>query len=449
VYIAIGVNDNLLVEAMKNALIHAADVGSDTVTNRLLETGANPNFRDENGTSPLDIAACNGHFAVVKSLLPKIRDLADYGQSALSLAAEYDHFTIVKLLLERGVTLHFSQPKDIEILRKAVNKNYSELIKLLLAHSREDTYGISLTEAADNGDESVVNLLLLLGVTAGDDQLKKRAMDDYPSAIKHLIDHDAERPQAPSSLQKAAAAGHELIVRLLLKHRVPIDVRPKEDSALHKAVINNHPTIVEILLNYHADINDPGSSGTPLFLAAKFGYHEIVELLLKRGANIDAENENGTALEIAARRGHLEIVESLILKHGSPKDSVHQLTPKERLNRKGPQGTALQCAAAGGHIEIAELLIEQGADVNVQSGPYGTALQAAVAEGKVDMVKMLVKMLYNARATDFSMSGELRWDKATSKWIPNEHPYTPEPRTPGLTNSHTILTTPPTSPLPM
>ncbi|PQE20333.1 multiple ankyrin repeats single kh domain protein [Rutstroemia sp. NJR-2017a BBW] len=440
-----GLNDKLLAEAMKDALIHAVDVGSDTVTNRLLEAGANPNFRDEEGASPLDIAACNGHFAVVKSLLPKIRDLADYGQSALSLAAEYDHYTIVKLLLERGVTLHFSQPKDIEILRKAVDKNYSELIKLLLAHSREETYGISLNEAAESGDESVVDLLLLLGATAEHTQLQEQAMDDHFSAIQHLLDHDAERPQGPSSLQKAAAAGHELIVSLLLKHKAPIDLRPNEDSALHKAVINNHPSIVEILLNHHANVNDPGSSGTPLLLAAKFGYQQIVDLLLKRGANIDAENENGTALEIAARRGHFEIVESLILEHGSTKDPVHGLTPKERLNRKGPQGTPLQCAAAGGYREIAELLIAQGADVNVQSGPYGTALQAAVAEGRVDMVKMLC----SARATDFSITGEMRWDRATSAWITNEHPYTPEPRTPGLPNGNNFQTTPPPTPPPI
>jgi ankyrin repeat protein len=434
----IGVNDKFLAEAMEQALIHAADVGSETVVNRLLGEGVIPNIQDQDGASPLEIAARNGHEAVVRSLLSNGPNLTDFGHSALSLAAEFDHFTIVKLLLEKGVTLRFSRSQDLDVLRKVVENGYSELTKLLLAHSREDTYGISLSKAAKDGDESVVDLLLLLGGTAGNMALQAKATDDHESAIRHLLHHDAQHPQGPSSLQKAAAAGHELIVKLLIKHGANIEVKPHEDSALHKAVIHNYPSIVKTLLERGADINASGSSGTPLILAAQHGYEKIVELLLEKGANIDAESDNGTPLEIAARHGYLKIVERLISGYPNVRDQLHVQLLMKRLNRKGPQGTVLQCAAAGGHKEVANLLLAQGADVNVQSGPYGTALEAAIAEGNVDMVKILLR----AGATDFSHGGDKRWDKVISTWVPNEQPYCPEPRTPLLTNGKTSMSPP-------
>jgi ankyrin repeat protein len=441
VHMSIGIDNEHLIIAKEQALIHAADVGSDAVINRLLDEGANPSTRDTDGASLLEIAACNGHLNVVKSLLKSLLskgyNLSDFGHAALSRAAEFDHLTIVKLLLEKGVTLRFSRQGDLEILRKAVENNYSELVNLLLAHSQENTYGISLNEAAKKGDESVVDLLLLLGATADDPTLQEQAMDDHESAIQLLLDHDAQHPQDPSSLQKAAAAGHELIVKLLLRHGATIEVEPREDSALHKAVIKNYPSIVKTLLEYGADANAFGSSGTPLLLAAQSGYEQIVDLLLERGASTEAENENGTPLEIAARNGHLKIVERLISRHPNTTDQLHAQSLIERLNQKRSQGTVLQCAAAGGHKEIVNFLLSQGADINVQSGPYGTALQAAVVEGKVDMVKILRRA--EPPAEDFSDGGNKRWDKATSKWVQNE--YLPEPQTPLVTNGNT--STPP------
>ncbi|TAQ91338.1 hypothetical protein B7494_g305 [Chlorociboria aeruginascens] len=424
------VNNSFFAAAIETALIQAADVGSENVINRLLEERSHhDNIRDEDGASLLEIAAANGHFTVVKSLILKGSNLEDFGHSALSLAAESDHLTIVKLLLEEGVALSFSNLRDLEILQKAVENGYGEITNLLLAHINQGTYGESLSRAAKDGDVSVVNLLLSLGTMNDVKTLHKQAADGHELAMQHLLSYDAEHPEELSSLQKAAEEGHDLVVKFLLENDANIAVGAKEDSALHKAISKNRPTIVKMLLAYDADANALGFSGAPLLLATQDGYEQIIDLLLARGANLNVENENGTALEIAARQGYLRIVERLISGHLNATNNVHTQSLKEILNRRGPQGTVLQCAAAGGHREIVNLLLKQGADVDIQSGPYGTALQAAVEEGNVDVVKIL----RSAKATDFSCGGDNTWDKVTSTWVPTV-PYELQPPPPANGN---------------
>jgi ankyrin repeat protein len=69
----------------------------------LLEAGADINKADNNGWTPLCIAAQNGNVEIVKLLLDSganVNKATKDGLTALSLAANYGHETCVKLLLD-------------------------------------------------------------------------------------------------------------------------------------------------------------------------------------------------------------------------------------------------------------------------------------------------------------------------------------------------------------
>ena len=90
-------------------LSRAAVRGHEAAVKLLLaKDGVDPDFKDNNGQTPLSFAAGTGHEAVVKLLLakkgvdPGSKD--KYGETPLSRAASNGLEAVVKMLLEKGTT---------------------------------------------------------------------------------------------------------------------------------------------------------------------------------------------------------------------------------------------------------------------------------------------------------------------------------------------------------
>lgn len=178
-----------------------------------------------------------------------------------------------------------------------------------------------------------------------------------------------------NALHRAALAGHEAIVWILLGQGPDVSARTSRgDTPLHCASASGHVAVVEILLG-GIEIDDRGWRGcTPLHFAAMQGHEDVARLLVERGADLEAINDQGaTPLHVGAWRGHAGIVRMLL---GEGADvAVSDL-----------QGfTALQHAAMGGRDEVALVLVEGGADLRWKNKRGQTAFGVACANGHKEM----------------------------------------------------------------
>jgi ankyrin repeat protein len=104
---------------------------------RLLETAVDVNAPDDNGYTPLMIAARCGHADIVQTLLDKGADVdavdATHGLTALMLASKAGKPDVVKLLVARGANVKRIASHGKTALKLAEHFGHEEVVKLLRA----------------------------------------------------------------------------------------------------------------------------------------------------------------------------------------------------------------------------------------------------------------------------------------------------------------------------
>ncbi|KAJ7706722.1 ankyrin repeat-containing domain protein [Mycena rosella] len=282
--------------------------------------GADPNVKEGNYDSTLQMASVHGDVEIIPFLLAHGADVnlrgSQYG-TALQMAAFFGHKQSAQLLIHGGANIN----------------------------AEAGGYGTALYAAAIRCNEEMLNLLLENGTTVNEKGGR------YGTALgAHGADSDA-------LYHAALFYGHETIAHLLLdNHGADANARAGQEdrSVLQAATSLGHEKIVQLLLEHGADVNEMGWDGAALHIAAHDGCVQIARLLLEHGADIDAPapRRMGTALYIASCNGHREVV-SLLIKHGA------------EVNAMGGQPYNAVCGAAShGHKEIALLLIQHGGACN-------------------------------------------------------------------------------------
>ena len=299
------------------APIHAVSIGLDfilhnipqspaDVTQLLLEHDADVNTLNNNGRTPLQIAAANGTIDVVRVLL--------------------EHGANVGAQDSEGITaLHLAAYCRALIMR---NKGDVDIVRVLLEHGAnvgaQDSEGrTALHIAADSrsplmGDRAgfdIARVLLEHGANVG-------AQDSEGSTALHL----AADSRSPSVGYRAGVD----IIRVLLEHGANVGAQDSEGrTALHLAADSRSPLmgdrgvvdIVRVLLEHGANVGAQDSEGrTALHLAADSGSlsmwdrgcADIVRVLLEHGANVGVKDNQGrTAFQLASANGNDEIMELL------------------------------------------------------------------------------------------------------------------------------------------
>eukprot|EP00903_Cladosiphon_okamuranus_P011472 g10805.t1 len=252
--------------------------------------------REDDGSTPLIVAAQEGHTRVTRALLhagASVYLACDSGWTALMASSSKGHLAIVKLLASAGAKIGAVDCCDYTALNAVVEF-------LIGAGSRvhcPDNLGLSpLHRAALNGHLAVVKLLASAG------------------AELDAADNDGD-----SALNLASNNGHSAVVKFLAGAGAGLECPDSDGKGpLHKASQAGHVAVVNALLAAGADQESYTLvEETPLFLAAINGRLDVVRVLLRASANpahpmILPTGKMFVALDAAARQGHREIVRELL-----------------------------------------------------------------------------------------------------------------------------------------
>lgn len=119
--------------------------GSEIIVNQLLAAGANANCRDSRGESCLHAAVIRGSETVVQSLLAASADpnfSNSQGRSALKSAAIRGSRSIVEHLLFAGADVNFRDKYGRSALDDAVSRDSEGIVELLLNSARKPTFEV-------------------------------------------------------------------------------------------------------------------------------------------------------------------------------------------------------------------------------------------------------------------------------------------------------------------
>ncbi len=179
-------------------LIKAAKIGDANEVNRLLSKGADINFKDEGGYTPLIEAVINEKESVVKLLLekganPNSRSYEE-DSSVLSYAYRVRNLRLLKMLITHGANVNFENAWGRFILYFAASNGELEIAKLLIENgadvNKQNFEGESaLMGASSNGEVSTLNLLISNGATINLKNLKGKTAYDLGKSeeIKTLL----------------------------------------------------------------------------------------------------------------------------------------------------------------------------------------------------------------------------------------------------------------------
>ena len=344
------------------APLHWMAITDDAATiEKLLLRGADPNARDDDGRTPLMVAAAFNSRAVADVLLghdadPLARDRVD-GNSALDFAAMAGNADIMKILLSAGAPVDGRATRNGETpLHYAAFYGRRQAIAILVESGAEvdvaDHSGVRpLQYARARLQGLAVELLLRLGARV-------------------------------DGLHDAVNAGDVARVRQLIAEGADVNAHDLSGTPLHRAAATGQVFVASLLLDAGADIEAEGEPVRvhPLHVAAVVNQAEMAGLLVGRGADIEARDaQDRTPLLVAAAYGNKEVAETLLLKDADAlAGDVYRDTP-------------IHYAAMSGHIELVDLLLDRGVNINMRSGRSGEApLTYAACQGQVEMVRFLI-----------------------------------------------------------
>ena len=255
-------------------LMIAASRGMTTEIDRLIEKGANVNFRNRDGFTPLIIATDYNRFESVMTLLqyePSLDNFTIYSETALLLAVKMNSIHIAEALIRAGAQIDLADSKGATPLHYASMYGYAEMTDMLLYYDAQ------------------VNLKTKDGSSALHAAIYAGYVDVTEILIKNGANMEIRDSDGNTPFLIAASFGDTLIINMLYEFGVDIYANNNVNyNALTLAIAFDHKDAVKYLLQIGNKWNENSPPElNPYRVAAKYSRKDIINIL-------NNENVHGT-----------------------------------------------------------------------------------------------------------------------------------------------------------
>lgn len=337
--------------------------------------------RDDDGNTPLHIAACHDHLNVVKHLVEKacqhIKCTNANGQTPLHLAAKHGSLNVVQYLLNRGSDLAQADKQGKNALFLAAENGKLDVL-MCLAHEKNCNPETLKESIRCNSGQTLLHVACHGGSV--------RTVEFLTQTLHCSLSTRDESGNTP--LHLASEEGHLEVVKYLTieKHCNPRCRNREGNMPLHLAAYNGCLDVLRFFIrDQNCSAMSAGWNGrTPLHYASQQGQNEVVRFLANDvGVKPSICDKSGvTPLHLASGQGHLEVVRFLT-------DEMKC----DPLCKTNAGDTPLHWAAKNDCSDIVQYFItEKGCDSMCKGAINRTPLHHASKDGKIDVVKYLVEM---------------------------------------------------------
>ncbi len=369
--------------APRSALADAAEQHDKASIRALLQTGADVNVAQVDGTTALHWAAYNDDAETVALLVKagaNVNAVNNYGVPPLAQACINGNAAIVKLLLAAGADANATMKGGETVLMLAARSGNAEAVKELLARdastkTRERLGQTALMWAAAEGHTDVVRELLAAGadINAKIDSgftpfffaVREGHLDTVRAFLAAGIDVNAmmQPVEKPSSRAGGGGGGR------------PDAARAPGANALALAVENGHFELAIALVDAGADPNDVRTGFAPLHMMAGVRKPDSSDI------------SDGAPPIGAGHLSSLEFVREIVKRGANVNLRLPQGAPKQphTSSKVGSEGaTPILFAADRSDVPLMRLLVELGADPLVPNFNNTTPLMAAAGLGTTE-----------------------------------------------------------------
>ena len=250
----------------------AATDGQLEVIRFLVESGAEVDAGDSDGSTPLHVAALRGNLACVEYLVEKGADVAFQdrnGAWSLSFALSGGNEEVVASLIEFGAPLDLTAGNGMTPLHYAARRGMTQVFDQVIAGGAD-------VNKVDSWERSV------LWFTAGNGNA-----DMTRSLIAAGADPDRANVFGETPVLRAARQGHAEIVSILVEAGAGLDNREARcgRTAMHYAAMSGYGDCVEALAEGGASVSARDHRGdNPMDLAQRYGHDTSIKVLTAKGA---------------------------------------------------------------------------------------------------------------------------------------------------------------------